>query len=288
MAQLQRIEIRDFEDPRIDDFRNLKDATLARGRGRFIVEGRGNLEVLLERSPHQPRSILLSERAYRTLSARLEASPPPCPVLVASQSLLDRIAGFSIHRGCLASCDRGQEADPLALAAGLLEEEAAPRILVLEGIINHDNVGSIFRNAMALGGRAVLLCPQTCDPLYRKSIRTSMGGALCVPFARMKDWPSALGQLRERGYQILAMDPAETGTRLEDLDARACGPTALLMGTEGAGLTDAALAHADRRVRIGMESGVDSLNVAVAAGIALHALRVAPFREVPTPGSRSR
>jgi tRNA G18 (ribose-2'-O)-methylase SpoU len=268
------VQIRDFGDPRLSDYQNLKDATLAARRGRFIVEGRVNLEVLLARSAHRPASILLSERAYGSMQTNLNALQPACPVYVADQPLLDRVVGFSIHRGVLAACARGRALDPIELARNLLDREPTPRIVVLERVINHDNVGGIFRNAMALGARAVVLCPETCDPLYRKSIRTSMGGALCVPFARASDWPGALGRLRELGYEIVALDPSESGIGSDALDPASLGPTALLLGSEGPGLSDAALSQADRRLRIEMEPGVDSLNVATATGIALHALRV--------------
>jgi len=270
---MQRIEITDFDDPRLVDYQNLKDANLAADRGRFIVEGRGNLGVLLERSAYQPDSILLSERTHRSLQADLERWSPNCPVYVAEQSIMDQVVGFPIHRGCLSACTRTPSEDPVALAKRCLEAEEAPRILLLESIFNLDNVGGIFRNAMALGGRAVIVCPRTCDPLYRKAIRTSMGGTLVVPFARAIDWPATLGRLHELGYEILALDPDDSGIPIEEFDADRSGPTALLLGTEGAGLSDEALGHADRRVRIEMEGGVDSLNVSVASAIALHALR---------------
>jgi tRNA G18 (ribose-2'-O)-methylase SpoU len=156
-----------------------------------------------------------------------------------------------------------------------MEHEIAARIVVLEGLTNLDNVGLIFRNAMALGARAVLLCPRTCDPLYRKAIRTSMGGSLCVPFARAENLPELLLGLRELGFEVLAFDPGEPGVEIQSLNASRLGPTALLFGTEGPGLSAQALATADRRVRIAMEEGVDSLNVAVSAGIALSLLRPA-------------
>ncbi|MEE8165357.1 MAG: RNA methyltransferase, partial [Myxococcota bacterium] len=209
----------------------------------------------------------------RSMARWLQETEPDCPVYVAEQPVVDRVVGFPIHRGCLAACERGEARDSTALAAALLEDEAAPRIIVLEGLSNHDNVGGIFRNAMALGGRGVILCPQTCDPLYRKAIRTSMGGSLCVPFARAADWPVVLGRLRDQGYEVVALDPGQAGIELDAFDARSLGPTALLLGTEGAGLSDAALVYADHCIRIGMEAGVDSLNVSVAAAIALHSLR---------------
>lgn len=277
--QVLRIEIDDFEDPRLADYQNLKDATLHHGRDRFIVEGRGNLEVLLERSEIRPESIVLSERTERSFSTRLAELDPECAIYVLNQSVLDRVVGFSIHRGCLAVCTRPKRLHPLALATRLKWSERAPRLVVLEGLRNHDNVGGIFRNAMALGGHGVILCPQTCDPLYRKAIRTSMGGSLCVPFSRTEDWPGFLGSLSDLGYEILAMDPGEGGVEIDQLEAgrdggSIDGPVAILLGTEGEGLSAAAIAASDRRVRIGMQSGVDSLNVAMAAGIALHSLRI--------------
>jgi tRNA G18 (ribose-2'-O)-methylase SpoU len=270
---MQREPVTDLEDPRLDDYRNLKDATLAGARGRFIVEGRGTLRVLLSRSHFRPDSILLNERSFAALEADLAEFEPDCPIYVGGQPLLDRVVGFPIHRGCLAACARDELQDPLDLARRLKDQEAAPRIIVLEGLTNLDNVGLIFRNAMALGARAVLLCPRTCDPLYRKAIRTSMGGSLCVPFARAENLPELLLGLRELGFQVLAFDPGEPGIEIRSVDASRLGATALLFGTEGPGLSAQALAAADRRVRIAMEEGVDSLNVAVSAGIALSLLR---------------
>jgi tRNA G18 (ribose-2'-O)-methylase SpoU len=270
---MRRETVTDLEDPRLDDYRNLKDATLAGARGRFIVEGRGTLRVLLSRSHYHPDSILLNERSFAALEPDLEKLEPECPVYVGGQSLLDGIVGFPIHRGCLASCARDDLQDPLELARRIKRREVAPRIIVLEGLTNLDNVGLIFRNAMALGARAVLLCPRTCDPLYRKAIRTSMGGSLCVPFARAENLPDLLMGLRDLEFEVLAFDPGEPGVEIRSLDASRMAGTALVFGTEGQGLSAQTLAGANRRVRIAMEEGVDSLNVAVSAGIALSLLR---------------
>lgn len=187
--------------------------------------------------------------------------------------MLDAVVGFRIHRGALAVCRRPPPWAPEALAAAVLGREAAPRVVVLEDVRDADNVGGIFRAAMAFGARAVFLGGSTCDPLYRKAVRTSMGGSLCVPFARSEATDRLLEALRERGFGVLAFDPKEPGEALEGLRERLAGPLALVFGTEGSGLSEAALAAADRRVRIGMEAGVDSLNVATAAAIGLHALR---------------
>jgi len=270
--QVERVDV--FGDPRISDYRNLKDKRLLAARGRFVVEGRVNLRVMLERSRFAPDSILLSERTHRLIEEELARLAPGCPVYVANQAVLDQVVGFPVHRGCLSMGSRGAPVDPLALVRDLLAAESAPRILVLEGVLNLDNVGGIFRNAMGLGGRAVLLCPRSVDPLYRKAIRTSMGATLVVPFARTNDLCALLDSLRAVGFEVLALDPAREGVCVDELVAGEIGPAALLVGTEGEGLSSEALARVDRRVRIDMEPGVDSLNVSVAAGIALHRLRV--------------
>lgn len=278
---MERVTIDDFEDERLEVYRNLKDSTLAGAHGRFIVEGRGNLLVLLSRSVYEPESILLSPRAFASIESELTSLKPQCPVFVADRSVLDRVVGFPIHRGCLAACRREESSDPIDLARQALARESAPRLIVLEHLTNLDNVGLIFRNAMALGGRAILLCSKSCDPLYRKAIRTSMGGSLCVPFARTPDLPGMLTELSALGYEVLAFDPGAESVAIDSLQQTGAGsraplgPIALLFGTEGPGLSQAALSHADRRVRIAMEPGVDSLNVGVAAGIGLSMLRPA-------------
>ncbi len=270
---MERVTIDDFEDERLSVYRNLKDSTLAGKRGRFIVEGRGSLLILLSRSTYRPESILLSERTFSSMASELAALEPGCPVYVADRSILDRVVGFPIHRGCLAACLRENDDDPIALARQALLREPAPRLIVLEGLTNLDNVGLIFRNAMALGARAILLCAKSCDPLYRKAIRTSMGGSLCVPFARARDLVETLSQLRDLGYEVLAFDPGARSVELRSLQEARPGPSVLLFGTEGFGLSEAVLSVADRRVRIAMEPGVDSLNVGVAAGIGLSMIR---------------
>ncbi len=305
---LEPIAIDDFEDARLEVYRNLKDSTLAGERGRFIVEGRGNLLVLLTRSHYRPESILLSERTFASIEPELASLKPQCPVFVAHRSVLDRVVGFPIHRGCLAACRREDASDPLELARQALAREAAPRLIVLEHLTNLDNAGLIFRNAMAFGARAILLCSRSCDPLYRKAIRTSMGGSLCVPFARAEDFPKMLSELSSLGYQVLAFDPGVEGVKgaegtgklasvasveigslyqAGDGAGKPIGPAALLFGTEGPGLSEEALSRADRRVRIAMEPGVDSLNVGVAAGIGLSMLR-APDASGPTAMSEGK
>ena len=270
---LRREDVSALEDPRLADYRNLTDAELLARRGRFIVEGRGNLRVLLSRSAFRPESILLGEAAFTALRADLAVFAREIPIFVAPQPVLDGVVGFKIHRGALAACLRPPPRHPDALAGEVLARFPRARVVVLEGVRDADNVGGVFRNAMALGARAVFACDRSCDPLYRKAIRTSMGGALCVPFARTGELIGFLARLRAVGFSIWAFDPKAPGDELGGFAPRASGPVALLLGTEGQGLSEAALSSADRRVRIAMEPEVDSLNVATAAAIGLHVLR---------------
>ena len=178
---------------------------------------------------------------------------------------MNAIAGFNIHRGCLAVGERLPPPAWESLASG------ARRLVILEHVSNADNVGAIFRNAAAFGLDAVLLGPSCTDPLYRKAIRTSMGAALRMPFALMEDWPQDLYRLKTGGMSLLALTPS---ARAETLDRVAPSlRTAVLVGHEGEGLSDAALRASDIQVRIPMASGIDSLNVATAAAIAFYALR---------------
>lgn len=280
--------IQELADPRLADYRNLKDATLAARRGRFVVEGPGNLSILLGGSRFRPESILLSEKAWARSGQEIESMRPDCPIYVVTSDVLDGVVGFPMHRGYLALCPRPAESaagDPdafVALAAAALAEDPQSRIILAEGVGNHDNMGGLFRNARAFGARAVLLCPRSCDPLYRKAVRTSMGGALHVPFARAVSWPAPLRSLQGLGYRLIALGPGEA-LSLDSPDLPRDGPLALLLGSEGPGLSDEGLAAADFRVRIEMAPGVDSINVAVAAGIALHALQTSSGAEKIAP-----
>jgi len=266
------IEIERLDDPRVADYRDIRDRDMARRRGLFVVEGRGTLRCLVERSPFRPRSVLLGETARAALVDVLDRLDPAVPVYCAPREVMEVVAGFAIHRGCLALVERPAETGIGPIVAGLPEGDS--RVVVLEGLSNHDNVGGLFRNAMAFGADAAVLCPRCCDPLYRKAIRTSMGGSLCVPFARAERWPDDLDRLRARGYAIVALDPAGD----EALDAVAGSlprRVAFVVGTEGEGLSPEIRSTADHRVRIEMAPGADSVNVATAAAIALHAHRVA-------------
>lgn len=255
------------DDPRVDAYRDVPDPELVRARGLFIAEGRLVVRRVIEHAGYRVQSVLVNDAARRDLAPLLEPIAGTTPIYLCDAGDFQRITGYNIHRGCLALVER-----PAALPlASLLA--TARTLVVLEGISNADNVGGIFRNAAAFGADGVLLSPTCCDPFYRKAIRTSMGAVLTVPFARCEEWPGALSQVRVAGFTIVALTPREPS---ESLDVLAHGNRparmALVTGTEGAGLTAAVEAAADHRVRIPISSGVDSLNVAVAVGIALYAL----------------
>ena len=258
--------IADPDDPRLEPYARMRERDLVGRAGRFIAEGEVTLRLLLgRRTRFRAESILLAPERWPGLAGDVAACPEPPPVYLAAKAVMSAVTGFPIHRGVLAIGMRGKEPD----AAAIVPPPPAQALgLGLAGLTNHDNVGSAFRNAAAFGADAVLLDAGSCDPLYRKSIRVSAGAALIQPFARLpagQDWLQAAAAL---SLEALALSPAATET-LDDLavPARAL----LILGTEGPGLDAATLARA-RPVRIPMAAGFDSLNVATAAGIALHAI----------------
>lgn len=245
----------------------VRDRELANGYGAsdgvFVAEGEVVVRVLAMRGRFRVRSLLLESRRVPAMRDVLEALPSSVTAYVAPQRAMDAIVGFPIHRGVLALGERGSELDP----GRLLGDLSTPSLVVgLVGLANHDNVGSIFRNAAAFGVGGVLLDPTTCDPLYRKAIRVSVGMAVVVPFARATSTTGMLDELSRAGYEILALSP-RASTRLDDLPP--APRRALLLGTEGPGLPEHVLARA-KPVRIAMDPTLDSLNVAVASGIALY------------------
>lgn len=255
------------DDPRIAWYRDVRDPELARARGLFVAEGRLVVQRLIEGGRHTVESLLVSDRALDSLSLALRRLPDDVPVYVCDVPGLSAIAGYHVHRGCLALAHRADDLAVSELAA------AARRIVILEGVGDADNVGGIFRNAAAFDVDAVLLSPTCCDPLYRKAIRTSMAATLRVPFARIEEWPAGLSSIREAGFTLVALTPRKPSEDLAAFAARARPQkVALLLGTEGAGLTPEAETAADVRVRIPIGEEIDSLNVAVAAGIALYAM----------------
>jgi tRNA G18 (ribose-2'-O)-methylase SpoU len=260
------LRVDDPADPRLDDFRDL---TLADrrpdrpgGRGLVVAEGVPVVQRLLD-SPYPIRAVM-------GVPAKIDALVPELssldiPAYVVSASTMDKVVGFHLNRGVLATADRAPVPDLVTVLA------RAQRVVVLEGVNDHENLGALFRNAAALGIDAVLLAERCADPLYRRSVRVSMGHVLRVPFvpeARLQD---TLKALQDADFRILALTPQQPSVPLSRVDGS--GRTALFVGAEGPGLSAAALEGADIRVRIPMPAGVDSLNVATAAAIAFYQLR---------------
>ncbi|GGE99098.1 RNA methyltransferase [Aliidongia dinghuensis] len=263
MPQFFRID--DPDDPRIAAYRDVRERDLVGRDRQFMAEGEVVLNVLVASARHRMASALIVDKRLERLKPLLTDLPDEIPIYGASQAVMDRIAGFPMHRGILAI---GECTDPPSAEA--LLEGLGPRALVvlLVGIANHDNMGGIFRNAAAFGADAVLLDATCCDPLYRKAIRVSVGASLMVPFARLATGQDPVALLDRCGFETLSLSPAGA-TPLAGL-ARA-PRVAALFGTEGPGLP-AELLTRTRTIAIPMAGGFDSLNVATTSGIVLHHL----------------
>ena len=258
------IAVHDLDDPLLADYRNVPDGQLLRGRGIFVAEGRLVVRRLLTGSRFAARSVLVTPAAYGGLADVL--AERDVPAYVATQELLNGITGINMHRGCLAIGERGASMPRDSVVA------AASPLVLLERVANPDNVGATFRNAAAFGAGGVLLDPACVDPLYRKAIRTSMGTALSMPFARAEPWPETLQELRKAGLTLIGLTTRAAHT-IAEVAVRTSGRRiALLLGSEGEGLSAAALAACDERARVPMATGVDSLNVATAGAVALYEL----------------
>ncbi|MEZ5140714.1 MAG: RNA methyltransferase [Acidimicrobiales bacterium] len=267
---MARTAVDDPADPRIEEFLGLRDHELRRRRegpggdlaGIFIAEGDLVLERAL-RAGYRVRSILVDATRRQPLPP---AVPDDVPVFAAGPEVVLRITGMAMHRGLIASLDRGPERSVADVLHG------AARVVVLEDVNNPTNLGVIARSAMGLGADALLLDPSCCDPLYRRASRVSMGEVFALPWARTERLPAGLEPLRDRGFSLLALTPDPTADRIDDLVLDPEERVALVLGAEGPGLTDATLGHVDRRVRIPLHGGVDSLNVGAAAAIACYVL----------------
>lgn len=262
---LQIIHIDDPEDPRIAAYRDIREKDLVGREGRFIAEGKVVLNVLFAARRFAAESALLLENRLEGARETLESAPAGMPIYVASQPVLDRIAGFHLHRGVLAMGIRRAGGDPATMLAALPEDAL---VLVLVGISNHDNIGAIFRNAAAFDADAVLLDASCCDPLYRKAIRVSVGAVLKVPYSGAGSGFEIADLLDDAGFRQLALTPAGV-SNLADIAPG--GRTALYLGAEGPGLPTALIERL-QPVRIAMSRDFDSLNVAAASAIALHRL----------------
>jgi tRNA G18 (ribose-2'-O)-methylase SpoU len=256
------IPIDDPDDPRLADYREVRERDLVGRQGGFIAEGVVVLEKLIRAGRHPLRSVLVAEKRAAGLASLFAELPPEVAVYAAGQAVMDAVVGFAIHRGVLAAGTRA-DADLDGLLGGLPETAL---VMGLVGIANHDNMGGLFRNAAAFGVDAVLLDDTCCDPLYRKAIRVSVGAALTVPFARAGEAAFLAARLEARGFSVLALSPRGE-TRLSEL--KPAPRTAVLFGAEGPGLPDAVMART-QTVRIEMAGAFDSLNVATTSGIVLH------------------
>jgi tRNA G18 (ribose-2'-O)-methylase SpoU len=253
--------ITDPGDERLGDYRALTDLELRikwePPNGLFIAEGELVLRRAL-RAGYRPRSYLVDAKRVDQL-ADLAGS---APVYAATPDVLEQATGFHVHRGVLGSFHRL----PLLTAESVIA--LAGRLAILEDVNNHTNIGAVFRDAAALGVDAVLLSPTCADPLYRRSVRVSMGEVFAIPYARLEPWPSALAQVRAAGFTVLALTPAADAVPLQRLTPAQRARPALLLGAEGPGLSRHALAASDVPVKIPMRRGVDSLNIAAAAAVA--------------------
>jgi len=265
--------IDDAADPRLADYRDLTDIALRRvlepAGGLYIAESAKVLGRALA-AGHRPRSVLVQEKWLDEASALLaSAGATDTPVYVVSDTVAEALTGYAVHRGALAAMHRPELPSVADVVAG------ARTVLVLEDIVDHTNVGAAFRAAAGLGADAVLVTPRCADPLYRRSVRVSMGTVFQVPWTRLPSWPEAGTILHDAGLHLAALALAESAVPLEDFVAARPERVALLLGAEGDGLSRRALAAADTVVTIPMAGEVDSLNVAAATAVALWALRAA-------------
>lgn len=295
MADL--ITVDDPDDPRLSDYTGLTDVELRRRRepaeGLFIAEG----EKVIRRARHagyEMRSMLLSAKWVDLMRDVIDEVP--APVYAVSPELAERVTGYHVHRGALASMQRKPlpTADELLRTArrvvvmeavndhtnigamlplGLQERAGQRRIAIFEDIVDHANLGAAFRNAAALGVEAVCLTPRCADPLYRRAVKVSMGAVLSVPYARFESWPHDAEVVRQEGFVLAALALSPNSITLDELAGRRYEKLALMLGTEGEGLSAGALQAADEHVRIPMDAGVDSLNVAAASAVAFYATR---------------
>jgi tRNA G18 (ribose-2'-O)-methylase SpoU len=261
----ERLE--DPADPRAAGYAHVGDSGWLRDRGLFVAEGRLVVERLIAAGRFTIRSILLTSSALEAMAGPLAAVR--CPVYLVSRQAMETLTGFDFHRGCLALAER-------APIARLPPVKSQRRLLGMESVGNPDNVGGLFRVAEAFGAEMVLLDPASGDPLYRKAIRTSMGAVLRLPYLRLESWPADLETLRSNGFKVVALTPRPSAAPLDvySRSIRQEDRLIVIVGAEGPGLSEAVLRLADALVRIPVVGGVDSLNVVVAAGIALAALAV--------------
>jgi len=256
------------DDELLADYLDLTDVALRRSleveRGLYMAEGAKVIGRAIA-AGHVPRSVLCSPRWVDSV---LPLIPVGTPLLVRSEAELEAITGYAVHRGALAAMHRPTLPSLNSLVA------TARLVVVLEGIVDHTNVGAIFRSAAGLGADAVVVSPECADPLYRRSVKVSMGTVFQVPWTRAETWPGALDDLRSLGFTVAGLALSPDAVPLDEFAARGHERIALVLGTEGDGLTRRALDRADLTVTIHMRAGVDSLNVAAASAVAVWELRL--------------
>lgn len=264
MTVADLVEISDPLDPRLADYRDLRDVQLRKSleaeHGLFLAEGAKVVRRAVE-GGFRPRSFLMAPRWVDDLADVLSASAAPCFVL--SETLVEEVTGFHVHRGALASLER----PPLPALDDVLA--GARSVLVLEDVVDHTNVGAIFRSGAALGFDAVLLSPRCADPLYRRAVKVGMGAVFSTPWTRLPDWYDAMGELAQAGFTTVALTLADDATAIEDA-VRGVDRIALVLGSEGHGLSSRWEQSASRRAIIPMAAGIDSLNVAAATAVACY------------------
>lgn len=274
------IHLTDPDDERLSDYTRLTDVALRSrsepAKGLYIAESSTVIRRAVA-AGHRPRSFLMAGRWLAGMAEVLDAvgagPDGPVPVYVGEPEVLEAITGFHLHRGALAAMHRPVlEPVPEVLAAAR-NGAGARRVAVLEDVVDHTNVGAVFRSAAGLGVDAVLVTPRCADPLYRRSVRVSMGTVFQVPWTRVDPWPEGLAELRAAGFVVAALALREDAVGLDRLAASPPQRLALVLGTEGDGLSRGAVEAADLVVRIPMSGGVDSLNVAAASAVAFWATR---------------
>lgn len=259
------IEITDLSDARLADFAHATDVLLKNGRGPhgvYIAESALVLERAI-RAGHTPRAVLA---LGGTVDEAVALVGPDVPVFSGPGAMLAELTGYLLHRGLIASLERPLLPDPATLLAG------TRRVVILENVVDPTNVGAIFRSVAAIGADAVLVTPRCSDPFYRRAIRVSMGTVLQAPWTRVGEWPALRELLTASGFHLAALALSDKAMSLRDFAANAPDRIALVLGTEGDGLTPEALDAADTIVQIPMRHGIDSLNVAAAAAVAMWAL----------------
>jgi tRNA G18 (ribose-2'-O)-methylase SpoU len=263
--------IADPADPRLTDYVGLTDVALRTrqepARGLYLAESEKVIRRALV-AGHRPRSLLLAERWLEPLAGLVaEVAAAGAPVYTGEPAVLEALTGFHVHRGAIAAMHRPPLRPVRDVVAG------ARRVIVLEDVVDHTNVGAVVRSAAAIGADAVLVTPRCADPLYRRAVRVSMGTVFQVPWTRIEPWPDGVDELRAAGLVVAALTLTPDAVALDTFAADPPERLALVLGTEGDGLSAAATSRADLAVRIPMAGGVDSLNVAAAAAVALWALR---------------